>query len=526
MSKIRSSSAENRAVAGLLIALFCGLIVGYLWWGRFEYDKTLLLILTYVGAIGIILFSHLYFRDSLSELGLRRDNFFKALKVAAIPNLILLGVILVWGFSTRGLTLSWDNSILLYFPWALLQQYVLQNFLLARVGNILGRTSLAAILASLFFALIHLPNTALVIASLIGALVWCRIFLKVPNLFVVSLSHALLGIFLVIFFKFSGFEQLQVGKSGYAYRTFGDGVLVATGRDDLGNPVIVTLPGHNRGNPSKVRVFDSSGQLRTEWVAFPNYDFSGNLAVGEVGFGEGDEIVVSPGPGVRNPPEIKIFDLAGKELHRFTLEQSPGYGAAVSISEKKILVTPGPGPERMARVFEFLPNGTLTRKWDFGDIGFHNSAKALRFRTTDKKGNLLQSRLLLWGNGLSVNRSLIRVFEESSKEIETWETYGTAFGLNLSLIQLGEGKIGLLTGPGSAPGHGPRIKIFDDQGKELQNFFGYEADSPCGIHVAGIDLDGDSVDEVVLGEGICPGQPEIVRIVDREGNLISKWHAY
>jgi hypothetical protein len=68
--------------------------------------------------------------------------------------------------------------------------------------------------------------------------------------------------------------------------------------------------------------------------------------------------------------------------------------------------------------------------------------------------------------------------------------------------------------------------LFNDHGEELQDFFGYESESPCGIHVAAIDFDGDSSDEIVLGEGICPDQPSTVRIVNRQGKLLSKWEAY
>jgi hypothetical protein len=520
------STGKYKVVAGLLIVLFVGLILGYLWRGRFDYYKTILLGATYLGTIAAVLFSHLYFRDTRRELGLRRDNFAQALRVATVPNLILLAVIVIWGLLTGGLSVSWDSTTLLYLPWAFLQQYVLQNFLLARFGNILGKTNAAAIAASLVFALIHLPNVALVMASLIGALVWTRIFLKAPNIFVVSLSHALLGILVVIFFKFSGFDQLHVGKAGYAYQSFGDGVLVASGYDASGKPIVVTLPGHDKGNPSLVRVFEPSGGLRSEWVAFPEYDFSGNLAVGELGFRQGDEIVVSPGPGISNPPELRIFDITGTELNRFTLDQDPGYGAAVTVSAGRILACPGPGPERPARIFEYRPDGSLVKEWDFGEIGFHNSVRAQRLPLRGKGGQGDSSRLLLWANVLSVNSSNIQVYDESADVFETWENYGTAFGLNLALIQLGEGRIGVVTGPGSAPGHGPQIMVFDDQGQELQNLFGYEDESPCGIHVAGVDLDGDFIDEIVLGEGICPDQPSIVRIIDQNGKLIHQWDAY
>jgi hypothetical protein len=275
-----------------------------------------------------------------------------------------------------------------------------------------------------------------------------------------------------------------------------------------------------------LRVFEPSGKLLSEWVAFPEYDFSGNLAVGEVGFGKGDEIVVSPGPGIRNPPEVRIFSISGSELNRFSLKQYPGYGAAVTIAGGRILVCPGPGPERPARVFEYMPDGSLIKEWDFGEIGFHNSVRAQRLEVRNAEGQVRTSKLLLWANVLSVNTSDLRVYDEPTDTLTTWESYGTAFGLNLALIQLRKGRIGFVTGPGSAPGHGPRIKVFDENGHELQNLFGYETEAPCGIHVAAIDLDGDSTDEIVLGEGICPDQPSIVRIINRTGKLISQWEAY
>jgi membrane protease YdiL (CAAX protease family) len=515
--------ATEKVVAASLIAFFLTLVFGYLWWGRFEYNRTLLLTITYVGSFSTVVFSHLYFRDRRKQLGLRFHNFREALGAAFVPNLILLAIMAAWGFGSSRFSFAWDNALLLYIPWALLQQYVLQNFLLARFASLCGRGVIALLLASATFALIHLPNSALVVASLVGALIWCRVFLRVPNLFVVTLSHALLGAFLVMFFKFSGLDQLQVGRPGYAFRGFGDGVIVAAGYDQAGQPFIATIPGHDRATPSLVKVFTPGGGLRAEWIAFPEHGFSGNLAVGDVGFGGGDEIIVAPGPGSTNPPAIKVFDLNGRELSSFRLNGFSGYGASVSVYEGLILVCPGPGPDRDARFFEFRPDGYLVREWDLGAIGFHNSVRAARF---EMSGSPKGPELLVWGNILSVNGSDIKVLNDTGGYLDTWQSYGTAFGVHVSLIHLGPNNVGVLTGPGSAPGHGPRIKIFDGGGNEIDDFFGYEDPSPCGTHVAAVDIDGDAVDELILGEGICPGQPAVVRVLDRKKNLISRWKAY
>ncbi len=47
------------------LSLFSSLILGYLWWGRFQYDYQLFQVIVYVGAVLIVAASHLCHRDTL-----------------------------------------------------------------------------------------------------------------------------------------------------------------------------------------------------------------------------------------------------------------------------------------------------------------------------------------------------------------------------------------------------------------------------------------------------------------------------
>jgi hypothetical protein len=135
-------------------------------------------------------------------------------------------------------------------------------------------------------------------------------------------------------------------------------------------------------------------------------------------------------------------------------------------------------------------------------------------------------RLLLFANSLSVNSSVVKVYDIASGRLSTWETMGSDFGVNLIPLQLGPNRGGIAAAPGAAPGHSAHIVILDGEGNQLSQFFAYEEDSPCGCSIASLDLDGDQVDELILGEGICPGQAPTVRIVDLKGNLVAQWEAY
>jgi membrane protease YdiL (CAAX protease family) len=74
--------------------------------------------------------------------------------------------------------------------WGGAQQWVLQTVVLREAQRARGRRR-GVIVAALLFAAVHLPNPMLSTVTLAGALGWCAIYDRYPNIVPLALSHAL-----------------------------------------------------------------------------------------------------------------------------------------------------------------------------------------------------------------------------------------------------------------------------------------------------------------------------------------------
>jgi hypothetical protein len=80
----------------------------------------------------------------------------------------------------------------LYFPWALLQQYIFQFYLLGRCLRLVA-TPLAIVLTASAFAAVHFPRWPVMIVTLIAGTVWSVCYYRWRRLLPLALSHAVLG---------------------------------------------------------------------------------------------------------------------------------------------------------------------------------------------------------------------------------------------------------------------------------------------------------------------------------------------
>ena len=105
----------------------------------------------------------------------------------------------------------WGNLLIL-IPWALGQQFALHTvFLREAQKTVSGRAGIG--IAALMFAALHLPNPFLTVMTGVGALAWCWIYDRYPNLLPMALSHALLTLAILYAFDDSITHRLRVGAA-------------------------------------------------------------------------------------------------------------------------------------------------------------------------------------------------------------------------------------------------------------------------------------------------------------------------
>jgi membrane protease YdiL (CAAX protease family) len=90
--------------------------------------------------------------------------------------------------------LNWHFALAaaLYVPWALLQQYIFQFYLLGRLLQIVA-LRFAIPIAACAFAAVHFPRWPVMLAVLIAGSVWSLCYYRSRTLLPLAASHALLG---------------------------------------------------------------------------------------------------------------------------------------------------------------------------------------------------------------------------------------------------------------------------------------------------------------------------------------------
>ena len=72
---------------------------------------------------------------------------------------------------------------------------------------------MAVVVASVLFALVHAPNMFLMLMTCVGALGWCAIYTRFPNILPLGVSHALATLALLYAFDDDITGRLRIGQA-------------------------------------------------------------------------------------------------------------------------------------------------------------------------------------------------------------------------------------------------------------------------------------------------------------------------
>lgn len=86
----------------------------------------------------------------------------------------------------------------------------------------------------------------------------------------------------------------------------------------------------------------------------------------------------------------------------------------------------------------------------------------------------------------------------------------------------GDGTEEIIVVPG--PGAGPQVRIFNQSGKVLSQFFPYDSRSRTGIHLAAADVNGDGTAEIIVVPGA--GDAPLIKVMNMSGRTLKQFYAY
>ena len=219
-----SFTAEDRALAGweIVAASTSALVAEWVVYALAG-GGTLPLLFPVATAVAFMLLSHRARGETARVVGWRLDNFRPAARLLLPPMLGVSAVLVSVGWYSETLDFGrWEGgqSILgapaLSILWGPLQQYALQGFLNRRAQVVLGRGAPSVLLVGLLFALFHLPNPWLTLATFMAGLYWAWVYQRAPNLLAVGLSHGLMTWVLISSVPPAALHNLRVG-----YKYFG-----------------------------------------------------------------------------------------------------------------------------------------------------------------------------------------------------------------------------------------------------------------------------------------------------------------
>jgi len=157
-------------------------------------------------------------RPTLNELGLRLRGFVASLWILpAAAALMVTAVLLARKIGTFHPLYNADLAhVYGYVLWTMYQQILLQDYFVPRLTRLLNSNAAIAA-AAVLFAIAHLPNLYLVVATMAWGAVSCWLFRRSRNLYMLGLAQGLLGLCFAICVPDAMHHHMRVGLGYFHY---------------------------------------------------------------------------------------------------------------------------------------------------------------------------------------------------------------------------------------------------------------------------------------------------------------------
>lgn len=164
------------------------------------------------GAIVLVL--GLWNARRTGEWGLKPAALLPGLRATGLFTIPAVVAVLVAGAAMRTLHGRRNSlaDVALLMAWGGAQQWLLQTVVLREAQRVTSRRP-GLLLAAFLFAAVHLPNPFLTAMTFAGALAWCAIYDRHPNVVPLAISHAIVTLAILHAFDGSLTGRLRIGQA-------------------------------------------------------------------------------------------------------------------------------------------------------------------------------------------------------------------------------------------------------------------------------------------------------------------------
>ncbi|MFH0952664.1 MAG: VCBS repeat domain-containing M23 family metallopeptidase [Patescibacteria group bacterium] len=249
-----------------------------------------------------------------------------------------------------------------------------------------------------------------------------------------------------------------------------------------------------------------------------------NIAVGDVlsRYTE-DELVTGAGPGER--PQVRVYSKSGRLRNKFyAYAENFRGGVDVAVADltgdglDEIITAPGPGERK--RIKAYTPTGEIV--YEFYAYS-RDMLSGIRVAAADLNNDGRAEIITAPGEG---GPPLIKVFTPSGRLLTKFMAHHSSFRGGVDVTAMVDNELGrayIVTGAG--PGGGPKVRVFNPEGKLRWQFHPYDRSFRGGVRVSAADNIVKTPGPEIYVAPASRGGPDF-KVYTKRGKYIDKQDAF